>query len=49
MTDESDMPPLGETGRDKFMALVGRGVVGMVPVAGSMLAEVAGHLIPAQR
>ncbi len=49
MTDtKKDPPPLGSTGRDTGVALI-KGAVGMVPMAGSMLAEIVSVLIPEQR
>ena len=40
--------PLGETWRDRGTALA-RGAVGMVPVAGAILAEIVEQIIPNQR
>ncbi|WP_455181544.1 hypothetical protein [Azospirillum palustre] len=45
---EKDMPPLGETWRDRSLGLV-KGAVGLVPVAGGILAELVGVVIPNQR
>jgi hypothetical protein len=46
MTDET--PPLGETWLDKGTALA-KGTIGMVPIAGSILGEIVGLIIPNQR
>lgn len=46
--DDGASPPLGETWRDRGVAVV-RGAVGMVPVAGSICAEIVGQMIPNQR
>jgi hypothetical protein len=48
MTSDRDMPPLGETGLDRAVAL-GKGALGTVPVLGSILAEVVTQVIPNQR
>lgn len=40
--------PLGETWRDRSTALA-RGTIGMVPVAGAILAEIVEQIIPNQR
>ena len=47
MTDK-EMPPLGETWRDRSLGLV-KGAVGLVPVAGGILAELVSAVIPNQR
>lgn len=50
MTEPSpaEMPPLGDTWQDRGVAIA-RGIVGAVPVAGSILAELVGEVIPNQR
>lgn len=42
------MPELGGTRRDTVAAAV-RGIVGMIPGAGSLIAEIVTHVIPCQR
>ncbi len=41
-------PPLGATWRDRGVS-AGKGMVGLVPYGGSILAEIVGNLIPDQR
>jgi hypothetical protein len=48
MNDSNSLPPLGETMRDKAMGLV-KGTIGTLPVAGSILAELVGFVVPNQR
>jgi len=48
MDPDATMPPLGETGRDRLVAL-GKGAIGAIPYAGSILAEIVTQFIPVQR
>lgn len=48
MTKENQPFSLGATGRDRAVALA-RGLAGMVPVAGSLLAELITEVVPGQR
>ncbi len=41
-------PPLGATTRDRSVALT-KGAIGMIPIGGSILAEIIGQIIPDQR
>jgi hypothetical protein len=41
-------PPLGATARDRSVALT-KGAVGMIPIGGSIFAEIIGQIIPEQR
>jgi hypothetical protein len=41
-------PPLGRTGQDTGSAIF-KGAIGAIPVAGSILAEIVGQIIPEQR
>jgi hypothetical protein len=45
---DSSQPELGTTSAD-IMASVSRGTIGMVPVVGSLVAEIVGNVIPNQR
>lgn len=45
---EDDMPPLGETARDRAVSLA-KGFIGAIPAAGSIIAEVVTQIIPQQR
>lgn len=45
---QEEMPPLGETWRDRAVSLA-KGGVGLIPVAGGILAELVSVVIPNQR
>jgi hypothetical protein len=48
MADIDHLPSLGPSGRDRVVALV-RGLAGMVPIAGSLIAELITEIVPGQR
>src|SRR5271157_3006609 len=45
---QEQLPTLGNTSRD-VLASLAKGMTGMVPVVGSLIAEVVGNIIPNQR
>jgi hypothetical protein len=48
MADGNHLLPLGPSGRDRTLALA-RAVAGMVPIAGSLIAELITEVVPGQR